>query len=392
MKKQLLFIMPDLGSGGAEKALVTLLNLFDYDKYDVDLMLFRREGLFLPDVPEEVNIIDGGKEYELFDGSAFACIKSSVKKMKFSFALNRIKYANALKSGDSTAVWNCLKKAVYKPQKHYDVAIAYLEGNSIYYCVDCIDADKKIGYIHNDYNGLGLDKNFDRPFFEKLDYLVTVSNECANVLRKTFPEIKAKVRMLKNLVSPTLLKSLSEKPAAEYKADTKNILTVGRFSPQKGYDLAIAATEILAEKGYDFKWFSIGKGELQNEIEHKIKEKKLEEKFFLLGERANPYPYIKNCDIYVQTSYFEGKSIAIDEAKIFGKPIVCTSFPTVYDQLTYGETALLAEINAESIAEKIEMLLNDSSLCRTLSGNLKKEELGNEKEIDKFYQLLEGKI
>ena len=84
--------------------------------------------------------------------------------------------------------------------------------------------------------------------------------------------------------------------------------------------------------------------------------------------------------------------VAIDEAKIFGKPIVCTSFPTVYDQLTDGETALLADINAESIAEKIEMLLNDSSLCRTLSGNLKKEELGNEKEIDKFYQLLEGKI
>jgi glycosyltransferase involved in cell wall biosynthesis len=392
MKKQLLFIMPKLGSGGAEKALVTLLNLFDYDKYDVDLMLFRREGLFLPDVPEEVNIIDGGKEYELFDGSAFACIKSSVKKMKFSFALNRIKYANALKSGDKSAVWNCLKKAVYKPQKHYDVAIAYLEGNSIYYCVDCIDADKKIGYIHNDYNGLGLDKNFDRPFFGKLDYLVTVSNECANVLRKTFPEIKAKVRMLENLVSPTLLKSLSEKPAAEYKADTKNILTVGRFSPQKGYDLAIAATEILAEKGYDFKWFSIGKGELQNEIEHKIKEKKLEEKFILLGERANPYPYIKNCDIYVQTSYFEGKSIAIDEAKIFAKPIVCTSFPTVYDQLTDGKTALLAEINAESIAEKIEILLNDESLCQNLSENLKKEKAGNEEEIDKFYQLLEVEL
>lgn len=392
MKKQLLFIMPKLGSGGAEKALVTLLNLFDYDKYDVDLMLFRREGLFLPDVPEEVNIIDGGKEYELFDGSAFACIKSSVKKMKFSFALNRIKYANALKSGDKSAVWNCIKKAVCKPQKHYDVAIAYLEGNSIYYCVDCIDADKKIGYIHNDYNGLGLDKNFDRLFFEKLDYLVTVSDECANVLRKTFPEIKAKVRMLENLVSPTLLQSLSEKPAAEYKADTKNILTVGRFSPQKGYDLAIAATEILAEKGYDFKWFSIGKGELQNEIEHKIKEKKLEEKFILLGERANPYPYIKNCDIYVQSSYFEGKSIAIDEAKIFAKPIVCTSFPTVYDQLADGETALLAEINAESIAEKIEILLNDESLCKNLSENLKKEKAGNEKEIDKFYQLLEDKI
>ena len=312
--------------------------------------------------------------------------------MRFSFAANRIKYAKALKSGDRTAVWSCLKKAIFKPQKHYDVAIAYLEGNSIYYCVDCVDADKKIGYIHNDYNGLGLDKNFDRPFFENLDYLVTVSDECANVLRKTFPEIKAKVRMLENLVSPTLLKILSEKPAAEYKSNTKNLLTVGRFSQQKGYDMAVKAAKILSDNGVDFKWFAIGKGDLQSQIKDRIYELKLEEKFILLGEKSNPYPYIKNCDIYVQPSYFEGKSIAIDEAKIFAKPIVCTSFPTVYDQLTDGKTALLAEINAESIAEKIEMLLNDESICQNLSENLKKEKAGNEEEIDKFYQLLEVEL
>ena len=111
-----------------------------------------------------------------------------------------------------------------------------------------------------------------------------------------------------------------------------------------------------------------------------------------MGEKANPYPYIKNCDIYVQPSYFEGKSIAVDEAKIFAKPIVCTKFPTVYDQLTDGETALLAEINAGSIAEKIETLLNSEELCKSLSENLKKEKAGNEEEIDKFYALLEGKL
>ena len=156
--------------------------------------------------------------------------------------------------------------------------------------------------------------------------------------------------------------------------------------------MAVSAAKILSDKGYDFKWFAIGKGQLEDQIKEQIKSLGLEEKFILLGERANPYPYTKNCDIYVQPSYFEGKSIAIDEAKIFAKPIVCTSFPTVYDQLTDGETALLAEINAESIAEKIEVLLNSDELCRTLSDNLKKEKAGNEEEIDKFYALPEGKI
>ncbi len=393
MKKKLLFIMPKLGSGGAEKALITILNLFDYSRYDVDLFLFRRQGLFLPDVPDQVNVIDGGKDYELFDGSASACIKSNIKKLNFSSAANRMKYAKALGNGDKTAVWSCIKKALPKIDKHYDVAVAYLEGNSIYYCIDAVDADVKIGYVHNDYNKLGLDKNFDRPYFEKLDYLVSVSDECVNVLKENFPHLKDKIRLMLNIVSPSMLDSLGNANAAEYEnINSKILLTVGRFSQQKGYDMAVEAAKILSDKGHNFKWFAIGKGDLTEQIADRIKELHLEDKFILLGERANPYPYIRNCDIYVQPSYFEGKSIAVDEAKIFAKPIVCTKFPTVYDQLADGETALLAEINAQSIAEKIETLLSSDELCKTLSENLKKEKTGNEEEIDKFYALLEGKL
>lgn len=393
MKKKLLFIMPDLGSGGAEKALVTMLSLFDYERYDVDLFLFRRQGLFLPNVPAQVNVTDAGKRYELFDGSAAACIKASTKKLDLAFAANRIRYAKVLKSGNETDVWGCIKKALPEIDKHYDAAIGYLEGNSVYYCVDCVDADLKIGYIHNDYNKLGLDKNFDRPFFEKLDYLVSVSDECVNVLKENFPDMKEKIKLMLNIVSPSMLDSLGRGNAEEYKdTNAKILLTVGRFSEQKGYDMAVDAAKILCDKGIDFKWFAIGKGELQAKITEQIRANSLEERFILLGERSNPYPYINGCDIYVQPSYYEGKSIAVDEAKIFAKPIVCTKFPTVYDQLEDNRTALLAEINARSIAEKIEALLNDEAVCNTLSENLKKEKAGNEEEIDKFYMLLEGKL
>lgn len=385
--------MPTLGSGGAEKALITLLSLFDYSRYDVDLFLFRRQGLFLPNVPEQVNIIDGGKDYELFDGSASACIKENIKRLDFSSAANRIKYATALKNSDQKAVWSCIKKVLAKPDKHYDVAVAYLEGNSVYYCVDAVYADIKIGYVHNDYNKLGLDRDFDRPYFEKLNYLVSVSDECVNVLKENFPDLKQKIKLMHNIVSPSMLDSLGNTSAAEYEtSNSKILLTVGRLSQQKGYDMAVEAAKSLSDKGCNFKWFAIGKGELTDQIVSRIKELHLEDKFILLGERANPYPYIRNCDIYVQPSYFEGKSIAVDEAKIFAKPIVCTKFPTVYDQLTDGETALLAEINAQSIAEKIETLLNSDKLCQKLSDNLKKQKTGNEGEIDKFYALLEGKL
>ncbi|MBR4049377.1 MAG: glycosyltransferase [Clostridia bacterium] len=390
MKKSLLFILPSLAGGGAEKSLITLLSLFDYSRYDVDLFLFRREGLFLPNVPEEVNIIDGGEGYSLFDGEASAYIKKSVKGLRFSAALNRIVYSRAVVKGDRKAVWSCLKKALPKTDKHYDVAVGYLEGNANYYCVDCVDADIKIGYIHNDYSKLGLDKNFDRPFFENLDKLISVSPECSDVLKKTFPEMAERIFTVENISSPEALRQLAVESPAEYTGvEEKILLTVGRFSEQKGYDTAVDAARILKDNGVAFKWFAIGKGELKSTIEEKINRYGLQEDFILLGEKSNPYPYIDNCDIYVQPSNFEGKSIAIDEAKAFSKPIVATKFSTVFDQLSDGETALLAEIDAADVAKKITQLINDEALCKSLSDTLARTHKGNEEELEKFYALLE---
>ncbi len=391
LKKTLLFIIPSLCSGGAEKSLITLLSLLDYKKYDVDLLVFRREGLFLPNVPEKVNIIDGGEEYALFDGPASAYIKNSLKFMNISKAVNRIKYSKAVSGGNRKATWKFLKKALPRIDKAYDAAIGYLEGNAIYYCVDCVKAKTKIGYIHSDYSKLELDKNFDKSFFKELDYLVGVSEKCSEVLKNIFPENLEKIKTVENITSPSILQKLSANSVSEYEEfETKILLTVGRISKPKGYDIAVDAAEILAKKNIDFKWYSIGKGELQAEIQEKIKEKNLQDKIVLLGERSNPYPYINGCDVYIQPSYYEGKSIAIDEAKCFAKPIVATKFTTVLDQLTDGKTALLAEINAESVAEKIEELLSDEELQKALSENLKKEKVGNEEEINKFYEMLEG--
>ena len=391
MKKSLLFILPSLAGGGAEKSLVTLLSLIDYSRYDVDLFLFRREGLFLPNVPEEVNIIDGGEGYSLFDGEASAYIKKCVKNLRFFDSLNRLVYSRAVAKGDRKAIWSSLKKALPRIKKHYDVAVGYLEGNANYYCVDCVDADIKIGYVHNDYSKLGFDEDFDRPFFERLDKLVSVSPECSDVLKKTFPKMAERIFTVENISSPEALRQLAVGAPAEYTGvDSRILLTVGRFSPQKGYDTAVDAAKILKDNGVEFKWFAIGKGELKSAIEEKINRYGLQEDFILLGEKSNPYPYINNCDIYVQPSNFEGKSIAIDEAKAFSKPIVATKFSTVFDQLSDGETALLAEIDAADVAKRITQLINDDALCKRLSDTLARTHKGNEEELEKFYALLEA--
>lgn len=396
MKKNILFVMESMKSGGGEKSLLTLLQLFDYSRYDVDLMLFNPSGLFFDMIPPQVNIVPIGGEYEAFSQPLTMSLKRFLLKGKISLAVKRFLYSRAVNSGTGSSLyrdqlsWKFMREAMPTPRKKYDAAIGYLEGKPNFFVADCVDAKVKIGYIHSDYPKLKTDKEFDRNIFEKLDYVVGVSDECVKALGTSFPEQTGKFVRVENITSHEILVKLSDYIPEEFKnkKEGKTILTVGRISAPKGYDIAIDAAEILDKKGYDFKWFSIGKGELQKELEQRIKEKNLQDKFVFLGERANPYPYINGCDIYVQSSYYEGKSIAIDEAKCLAKPIVTTKFTTVHDQLCDGETALLAEIDAESVAEKIEQLFLDENLSEKLKENLKKEKHGNEEEIEKFYALL----
>lgn len=387
MKEKLLFVIPSLRSGGAEKSLITLLSLMDYEKYDVDLLSFRQDGLFYNKIPQQVNVINGTESYEMFDGSAKAAMSYFLKKGKVSAAFDRLKYSkNSLSENER---WELLCKQLPVIEKKYDCAIGYLEGNASYFVADNIQAERKICYVHNDFKKLGLDKEQSRKLFEKCDKVVTVSDVCLESLRDEFPELCEKFLIIENITSPKNIREYAkeEKP---YETDKNKfvLITVGRLAPQKAIDLAVKACAILKDKGYALRWYHIGTGDLRAETEDLISSLGVENEFILLGERANPYPYIGSCDIYVQSSRYEGKSIAIDEAKCLCRPIVTTNFTTVADQIQNGVNGLVCEINENDIADKIEVLFKDEDLRKKFSENLANEKTGNEEELEKFYAIL----
>lgn len=396
MKKSLLFIMSNLGCGGAEKALISLLQTIDYSKYDVDLLLFTKKGLFLNKVPKEVNILDEPFGYKYYDMSIKKVIVELIKKGRIKDLLGRLSSIYIYKTEKDLSrcnqrAWKYISSMFGKLNKEYDVAIGYLEGHPIYYCIDNVKAKKKIGFVHNDYDKLGLNPIGDRYYFKYLDKIVTVSNECAEVLKYRFPEYKDRVEIMHNIISPKVIENMS---LENIDLEKENIIlvTVGRLNKQKGYDLAIEACKLLIDNGYDLQWYVIGEGSERQELERLIKNYNLEEKFILLGLKDNPYPYIKQADIYVQTSRFEGKSIAIDEAKILHKPIVVTNFTTVKDQIENEINGLVTEMNSESIYKGIVRLINNTNLRKKLVENLEKEFLGNDNEINKFYSLCNLKV
>jgi len=394
MKQQLLFVLPSLEAGGGEKSLVTLLNCINYEQYDVDLVLFAPKGIFLKQLPKNVKLLYLNDDYKTFTSGLSSAIVSFLKQGKIGMAFSRLLYtfkSNVIKNKGKAEQysWNHLKKSINLLPKEYDAAIGFLEKSSIYFVVDCVKAKRKIGFIHNDYVKLDLDASFDLPYFEKLNTIATVSEQCVTVLKEVFPTQKDKVQLLYNIVSAKLIHQMAEEPVT---IDTTkpSLLSIGRLHPQKGFDLAIEAAALLKKQGLNFVWYIIGEGAERTALEQAITKNGLEKHVVLLGIKENPYPYIKQTTIFVQPSRYEGKSIALDEAKLLYKPIVVTNFTTAKDQINHLKNGIICEMDANSLADALTSLLQNESLQNELSLHLSKESLGSEDEIDKFYTLVNG--
>lgn len=390
-KKKLLFVIPSLDAGGAEKALVNLLNELDYNRYEVDLFLYSRSGLFLQQVPSQVNVLSHQNDLQFFQQPLLQSVFGFLRRGRCEAAVRRIRFFLSTKAEKNTNraeqhSWKFLRKYVQISDKHYDAAIGFLEKTSIYTVVDCVKATRKIGVIHNDYRKLCLNKDIDFVYFKKLNSILSVSDECVAILKKEFNEFSGKINILLNITSERMIKTLANCDSELLFENA--IVSVGRLATQKAFDLAIEAAKILKEKGVSFHWYIIGEGSERTALETMIEKYGLRDCFFLLGLRSNPYPYIQQSKVFVQCSRFEGKSIAIDEAKILAKPIVLTDFTTAKDQIAHNINGIICEMTPSAIAESISTYLDQPQFTQHIVENLQKEDFGTEHEIEKLYQLI----
>ena len=391
--KKVLFIMNDLECGGAQKALISLLENFDYSKYEVDLLLLNQEGIFMNSLPKEVNLLSEPKYYKYFNMSLKKAAKELIKLNKYNILFSRLVSIMKFKYEKNSAVleqkfWKNFSVSLENINKKYYAAIGFLEKTPIYYCVDKVKANKKIGWIHTNYEAMGMDWKLDKPYFEKLDKIVTVSENSSNILKNIFKDEENKIKVIKNIISSNTIYRLSRKEV-EFDDAYINIVTVGRLTAAKGYDLAIDACRNLVNKGYKVKWYVIGEGEERKALEKKICEKNLENYFILLGLKDNPYPYIYRSDIYCQTSLFEGIGISITEAKILKKPIVITNFESAQEQIKNNFNGIICEMCAEKISDSIIKLIEDEDLRKKFINNLKQENISNEYEVDNLYKIID---
>lgn len=391
MRKSILFVINSLGCGGAEKSLLSLLSLLDYDKYDVTLQMFRRGGMFEELLPPEVHV---RKE---LDYTAF-CSQSMAKQM-LSFDLRRIAArvrtslflrSNAKKGSplhDAQAYWK-YSAAAYDPlPERYDVAIAWGQGTPTHFVAEKVQAQKKFAWVNADYENVGHNKNFDCKYYAAFTGIICVSDKLCLTLQKAFPEYAAKMTTIYDINNPATIFTMADQPCSLLNRENLTLVTVGRLVPQKGYDIAAKAAWLLKKRNVKFHWYVVGGGD-SAPIEKDIAQYGISDCFTLLGAKANPYPYMKAADIYVQTSKFEGYCLTLAEARMLNIPCVTTNFDVVYAQMINGENGLVVEMNAEAVADGIIRLATDQELYQHIKGYQIQEKKGNVEEIEKFYDLL----
>ncbi|WP_053984381.1 glycosyltransferase [Niameybacter massiliensis] len=395
MKQKVLFTIDSLHCAGAEKSLTTLLSLIDYTKFDVDLQLLGYGGALEKILPKAVNLLPPLEYTQFANLSIKQAIIQSLSKLQINEIRARVKYSRKIRKENlsnaqkARVFWEAAGNTIEENRKHYDVAIAYAQGVPTFYVADKINATNKYAWVNVSYRLNEEDRKFQEKFYDQYDKIVAVSESTQTILLETFPNYGDKVEVIYDINDAKLISEMAElEEGFNDNFDGIRILTVGRLANQKGYDIALRACERLKEQGVKFRWYALGKGPLQDEIETYIIEHKLEDYFKLLGVKANPYPYFKACDIYVQTSRFEGFGIAIAEARMLNKPVVTTRFDAVYSQMIEGQNGLVVDMNDESVYKGIIQLINNQQLYEHIVAYLKQEKKGNAEELQKFYKLI----
>ena len=387
MKKKLLFMCSNLNIGGFQKSLISLLNCFDYDKYDIDLLLLNPKGVFTKYIDNRVNILPPIIDPEYYDNGAKA-VWIMIKKKKLFKALIRF-ISCLLWVIDKSLGAAFMIKGIPELKEQYDVAIDYNGQHLLYYLVDKVNAEKRISYFHSDYKKWNYYQRNDKKYYNRVDAIVTVSDECVASMKEIFPECANKIWKIENIISANTVVVDKNCKRFDDKFFGVRIITVGRVCMDKGIDFAVEACRILSQKGYLFKWYWVGP--LQDGLEYldNIKKYSLEDFFILLGPTDNPYGYMQDADILAQPSRYEGKSVTVEEAKVMHIPVVATCYSTVRNQIEDGKTGFIVDMNAQSLAEGLEKLIVSPSLRQQISKTQSEMCLGNEDEVQNLYRLIE---
>lgn len=397
--KKILFVTKSMGCGGVERTLINYLKTIDQTKYSIDLLLTEKQGEFLNEVPQNVNVrellLPNNLKYVInnYGNTIRYEMKKGINISFLIFAL--IKVVNKICCRlfkKNIFYYFCLNKIDYRLYD-YDIVCDY-HGYGFFstlFVSNFKKEVKKLSWIHEE-NIYDSYKNI-KDCYKNFDAIIGVSNECIDNFKNRFNDIDYKTYVIHNLVFKDHILELSREDCNDLPNNDNyfNIVSVGRLSYQKGFDLAIDVAIILKNRGYKFNWIIIGDGPDKENLESTIKDNRLDNYVFFVGFKNNPYKYMKMSDLYVQCSRYEGFVTTITEAVFLEKAIISTKFSGVKEQVFDDINGYIVNFDKYELADKIEYLINNKVLLHELEkGNLKID-LSAASSLEKLYKIFESR-
>ena len=403
---RILFVINTLGQAGAETALLSLLQMLAREKgearYEISLYVLTGQGEMASRLPADVRLLNKKyREESVLTAKGRKYLKKTVLKAMFTRATvvklfpylvkNTCAMLGKKRLLPDKLLWRVLSDGGMVLPEEYDLAVSYLEGGAAYFVADHVKAAKKAAFIHVDYEKAGYTRALDKDCYLAFDKIFTVSDEVREAFLKAYPELPDKTEVFHNILNKEEIVRRAEEGEDFTDGFTgMRLLSVGRLTAQKAFEVSVDAMKRLKDAGKNVRWYVLGEGDQRKKLQEQIDALGLTEDFILYGAVNNPYPFMKQADIYVHASRFEGKSIAIQEAQILGKPMVVSDCSGNREQVCHGRDGLMCGLTPESLAKNIMLLLEDEVLRRKLGTAAAEKNADAAEEIQKLLSMLKG--
>lgn len=353
--RKIIFITKALWIGGIETALVNLLNHFDYQRYDITLLVLHAEL----DMLEQINpncrvlIIDRDKPYSFKVAYRYSRLYHMTEKTDHPSLLHSIMMWTVpiIKWGENQLYINYVRKLMNN--EHFDTAVIYSDVTAEI-VVRAIKADRYLMFYHH---GGMRHVYHDKIAYKICEKIIAVSKKQAEKLKGFVSEYADKIIVIPNLTDVEGIWSKGKQPCDDIFDKSKiNIVSVGRICYEKGMDLAVNTCARLVADGIEnIQWWIIGNGPEMNELQELVLKLNMKNHVRLVGMKSNPYPYIMQANLYVQPSRVESFGLTIVEALILGRNVLSTNTDGAQEIL--GAKGNLCDISVIGLTEKCEDMI-----------------------------------
>ncbi len=401
--KRILMVMSSMNIGGAERCLIGLLSGIDYSTHSVDLFLLRQCGELMPFIDKRVNLLPENKKYSVYARPLTEVIKggnfgAAIGRIKAKLRAKKYNRKHGFENSSSVELEYSHKYTVkYLPEINpgvkYDLAISFITPH--YIVAQKVNAKVKAAWIHTDYSYINIDTRSELKMWDKYDNIVSISDSVTAGFLTKFPSLKDKIKVIEHVIPEEMLiqqaeamreaakREMPEEQGDEGKKAVR-LLSIGRYCHAKNFDNIPAICKKMLEIGCNVKWYIIGFGPDEALIKSKIAEYGMEQNVILLGKKSNPYPYIAECDFYVQPSRFEGKAVTVCEALVMKKLVVLADYMTAKSQIQNGVDGVILPQENDEFAKGLVEFIKDCEIQHKIQEYVEKHDYTCRSEAEKL--------